>query len=124
MRMSLTDDELSAVETLSDAEIGARVRDSVKRYRLASKDSLPGNVGEAKEIEAPPDEPTAQDDPPHTPGTPRVPERPGTALAAHDRALSIRHAMDSIMPGYSRLGGGRDTNVVDDDLIVQSKRNW
>jgi hypothetical protein len=58
----------------------------------ACRDSMPGNVASSKEIEDL-DHDGAQDDPPHTAGTPKV-QRPGTPT------------MDSLIPGYRRLGGG------------------
>jgi hypothetical protein len=63
-----------------------------------------GNVASSKEImlEGSPqqEEALGEDDPPATPGTPKV-QRPGTPT------------MDSIIPGYSRLGGGGKTFVHD-----------
>lgn len=67
--------------------------------RRAARDGLPGNVGEAKEIE--PDD-HAADDPPPTSGTPAargMPDRPGAALAAgaaRDRRIAADHALEEL----------------------------
>jgi hypothetical protein len=109
VKLTVMDDaELGEMESLSDAELGGLVRDGFKRLRAARDAS--GNVASSKEIEL--TDHTA-DDPPPTPGTPRPPARNGEA---------IQSAMDAAIPGYSRLGHGRDTRVVDEDRIVQSGR--
>ena len=107
MKISVADAaELGELENLSDAELCSIVRDAFKTRR--AKDAAGSGLG-ARELEET-DQPRAQDDPDHIPGTPLPPERKGSSIAALDAAI----------PGYSRLGHGRDTRVVDDDLIVQS----
>jgi hypothetical protein len=110
VKISLADAaELGELEKLSDAELCSIVRDAFKARR--AKDAAGSGLG-ARELEET-DQPGAQDDPEHTPGTPLPPERNGQS------------AMDAAIPGYSRLGHGRDTRVVDEDLIVQSPpRSW
>jgi hypothetical protein len=74
--------------------------------RRAARDGLPGNVGEAKEIE--PDDHTA-DDPPRTEGTPAahgMPDRPGAA--ARDRRLAADEAREELA---IRLSGAPDVEA-------------
>jgi hypothetical protein len=126
-------------------------RDSATLRRVA-RDSLPGNSGEAKEIE---ELDHTADDPPPTTGAARVPERPGAAAAAHDRAardaaleeLAIRQSgaadvearihLSRLKRGNSTAAsrsamdqmipgydrlGGRDTNRMVDDDGIVTRR--
>jgi hypothetical protein len=137
------------LDSKSDAELGAMVRDRYERLmdahagglsdehpvaqwnndnltlraHRAAKDAAGSGLG-ARELEER-DQPrpqTATDDPtPHTTGTPPNPQRPGAELAAHDAAVR------AAIPGLDRLRGPfthHDKRVVDDDLIVQSRRSW
>jgi hypothetical protein len=107
------DDELQDWESLSDAEIGARVRDGVKRFRSARDAN--GNVASSKEIEFL--DHTA-DDPAPTPGTPAargMPERPGASLAASDSALeelTIRQRAGANMDGELLVARARRSDPV------------
>ncbi len=78
----------------------------VLRTHAVIRDSTAGN---SKETEA-------MDDPSHTPGTPSSPQRQGANI----------EAMDSIIPGYNRLGTARAYEpVLDKDNVVQSlPRGW
>jgi hypothetical protein len=117
------------LEDLTDDQLGAHVRDRHTRLRAAFKDGLTkhdpdetfnhqsrllracrelkGNVGSSKEIElngtSEQEQALGQDDPPATPGTPRV-QRPGTPTM---------DSMERLVPGYGRLGGGGKTFVHD-----------
>src|SRR5262249_8880 len=86
-------------------------QNKILRDHKVAKDAAGSGLG-ARELEER-DQPGTQDDPPPTPGTPRAPERRAPAL-------------DSIIPGYSRLlHSNRDVRVVDEDRIVQSpERGW
>jgi hypothetical protein len=79
MKISVdTPEELSELESMSDADLCCAVRDGLASFRSA-----------------------AQDDPGAFKGKPAGPERPGASLAARDRA-SIA-VMAKNIPGYGRL---------------------
>lgn len=117
------------LDSCSDEELGAKVRDRYARMIEATDMGIEGaehpatswnNMNTvlkahavAKDALEESDQPAAQDDPPPTPGTPRSPERGAPAL-------------DSVIPGYGRiLAQNRDKRVIDDDMIVQSTpRGW
>ena len=89
---------------------GWNATNKILRDHKVARDAAGSGLG-ARELEET-DQPKAQDDPPPTSGTPAPPKRGAPTL-------------DSAIPGYGRLlHRNRDTRVVDDDLIVQSRGSW
>jgi hypothetical protein len=128
------------IESKSDAELGAVMRDrytrlmdaasmglcdhpvhaynadnAILRQHRVSKDAAGSGLG-SRELEET-DQPRAQDD--DDPMAGANPSSPGGSRAGGTTT------MDSTIPGYDRiLSWNRDKRVVDEDLIVQSPRSW